>query len=205
MVSGPRLALGWIFVLILMVPLRAVAETGEDWWKTHLRPALLAYDLGEWEQAEMLFMEALEAAWEIGRFSEEYAAVYSNLGNLYRQTGDFARAEHMHQNALSIDQRRLGEDHPDTARHWSRLGFALYQQGKTERAERAFSSALFILKESEFALSEPAYGAAVEVAGYYEEIGEKELAAVARKLAHRIALNVFGPWDPRTKNAAEDL
>jgi len=69
---------------------------------------------------------------------------YSSLASKLSDQGDFQAAERMYRKALEVNQRVLGEDHPDTVKSYYSVADMLEAQGDYEEAERLSRKALEI-------------------------------------------------------------
>jgi tetratricopeptide (TPR) repeat protein len=56
----------------------------------------------------------------------DYGTSLSNLAELYRRMGDYAKAEPLYRQLLAVDKHTLGEAHPDYATDLNNLA-ALYR------------------------------------------------------------------------------
>src|SRR5262249_44534555 len=68
------------------------------------------------------------------------------IGTLYRQIGNFGRAEEMHRAALEIRLKVLGPEDPKVAESLNELGLDLQAETKLPEAERVVAEALAIRK-----------------------------------------------------------
>ncbi len=102
---------------------------------------LFLYRVGRLAQAEVNFRRVLEIA-ESMHQEEWAAAVYGNLGLIYKSRGQLAEAEQMHRKALEIDER-LG-DQEGVAEDYSNLGLVFQSRGKLDEAEQMYRKALEI-------------------------------------------------------------
>ncbi len=55
----------------------------------------------------------------------DVATSYNNLGNVYGDTGEFAKAKDYHERALEIRKEQLGSNHVDVATSYSNLGMCI--------------------------------------------------------------------------------
>ncbi len=60
--------------------------------------------------------------------------------------GKYSESQPLHEKAMEIRRRLLGEDHPDTAKSYENLGMNLYAQGKYAEAEVLLRKAMSILR-----------------------------------------------------------
>ena len=79
-----------------------------------------------------------------GENDRDDAAKLDNLASIYRDQGDFARAEPLYKQALEIQKRVLGENHPDFAASLVLLSGLYEDQGNYARAEPLIEQALEI-------------------------------------------------------------
>ena len=77
-----------------------------------------------------------------GEENPEYAISLSNLGDLYRLAGNYAKAEPLLQQALEIYSRTLSQDHPYFAASLDSLASLYHQTGDYARAEPLYRQVL---------------------------------------------------------------
>jgi tetratricopeptide (TPR) repeat protein len=65
----------------------------------------------------------------------DYAAVLSNLADLYYTQGKYAQAEPLYQRSLAIREKALGLDHPDVATSLERMALLYGKIGREVQAE----------------------------------------------------------------------
>ena len=68
----------------------------------------------------------------------------NNLAGLYRNQGKYIEAEPLYKQALAVDEKALGPDHPETATDLNNLAGLYESQGKYDEAVDAFKKALSI-------------------------------------------------------------
>jgi len=89
-----------------------------------------------------------QTAERVGKEMTNQPAVEAELrtliGRLYRDIGNFDRAEEMNRAALTIDRKLFGPDSPEAAASLNDLGLALMAKNKPSEAERADEEALAI-------------------------------------------------------------
>jgi CHAT domain-containing protein/tetratricopeptide (TPR) repeat protein len=104
---------------------------------------------GHYQQALDLAILVWEWAREVlGENHLLYATSLNNLATLYRDTGDYARAEPLYRQALTIRRQTLGEGHPDYAISLSSLATLYRATGDAARAEPLFRQASNILRQA---------------------------------------------------------
>ena len=70
------------------------------------------------------------------------ATSLNGLADLYREQGKFAEAEALHRQALEMQRKLLGEEHPEVATSLNHLAVVLQHQGKLAEAEQLYRQAL---------------------------------------------------------------
>ena len=89
-----------------------------------------------------------QTAEHVGKEMTNQPAVEAELrtliGRLYREIGNFDRAEEMHRAALAIDRKLFGPDSPEAAASLNDLGLVLMAKNKPSKAEGADGEALAI-------------------------------------------------------------
>src|SRR3546814_7220468 len=100
-----------------------------------------------YDEAEEFYRMAL--AIRRKAFGDEHqltASSLNNLGNLYRDKGEPARAEPLYREAIAIYRTKMGDDHPWTATGIKNLGELLLKMGDSAGAQAQFSEELRIRK-----------------------------------------------------------
>ena len=73
-------------------------------------------DMGQYEKAEPLFLEAKQIREKVlGKLHPDYAASCNNLAILYMDMGQYEKAEPLCLEAKQIREKVLGKLHPDYA------------------------------------------------------------------------------------------
>lgn len=118
------------------------AETDSLSWLFD-RLAMLKVTYGFYQSAIKLGERALKIA--IKSLSEEFVAIQqSNLANIYRELGDYARARELLEAALAADLNFFGADDPHIAVDQSILGMVYEDLGDYTRAQELLEAALAI-------------------------------------------------------------
>jgi tetratricopeptide (TPR) repeat protein len=73
---------------------------------------------------------------------EVQAEMWHTLGNTYRELGDYLKAEEMGREALALNKKLFGNEHPEVASWLNWLGGALFMQGRRAEAEPMLREAL---------------------------------------------------------------
>jgi tetratricopeptide (TPR) repeat protein len=109
------------------------------------------------------------------------------LGNLHRQTRDITRARELAQEAMAIDMRTLGPEHPGIAAHLHNLAALEYDDGKYADGLALVLRGLS-LREQALGANHPSVAHDLDALGTFHDATDaypKALAAYARALAIR--------------------
>ncbi|MBD1996292.1 tetratricopeptide repeat protein [Leptolyngbya sp. FACHB-541] len=110
--------------------------------------ANLYYSQGRYEEAEPLYLRALEISKEqLGENHPDVSNRLNNLASLYHSQGRYEEAKPLLLRALEISKEQLGENHPDIAIWLNNLAGLHRSQGRYEEAEPLLLRALEISKE----------------------------------------------------------
>jgi tetratricopeptide (TPR) repeat protein len=119
----------------------------EDFASTLTNLALLYYSQGRYDQAEPLYLQALELSKRLlGEDHPHVATSLNNLAALYYSQGRYDQAEPLYLQALELSKRLLGEDHPHVAQSLNNLALLYYSQGRYDQAEPLYLQALELRK-----------------------------------------------------------
>jgi tetratricopeptide (TPR) repeat protein len=100
-------------------------------------------------EAEQLLTDALAIAEDFyGKSSLLAAGILSNLGNLYKTTGSFKKAERVFRELKKIHLEVLGPDHPSVALDFNNLGALMVEDGRPEEGEKLLRRALEIFERA---------------------------------------------------------
>ena len=117
-------------------------------WGWHFQNA------GRYGEALPLNNKAVELCEENNLDQHLYAASLNNLGTLLQDMGDLAGARPYYERALTIKEKALGPDHPDTALSLNNLGYLLQAMGNLAEARPYYERALAI-KEAKLGTNHP--------------------------------------------------
>lgn len=107
--------------------------------------ALLHTYLGNYDQAEPLFLRALAIIKGAPELSDHDATAYmGNLGMLYKNQSRLNEAESLYVQVLVINENHFGSNHPLVANNLNDLGAVNFSMGKYDLAESLFRRALKI-------------------------------------------------------------
>jgi eukaryotic-like serine/threonine-protein kinase len=120
------------------------------------------------------------------------AEIEDLVGTLYRQIGNYSRAEEMHRSALAIRRKFLGSDDPRVAESLNELGYELQAEKKTAEAESAFKEALTI-RQQLFGLTNAATATSInDLSTVYRDEGRLNEAEAMAGEALGIRQYLFG-------------
>jgi len=120
----------------------------------------------------------------------------TNLGRLYRQTGDLKGARAALERGLAIRERALGPTHPDVAHSLDNLGYVLLSMGDTAGARARFERALSIRQQA-FGPAHPSVATSLWSLGLVmQRMGKLAEARTDQERALHIREQALGPTHP---------
>ncbi|MGN0187295.1 MAG: CHAT domain-containing protein, partial [Paludibacteraceae bacterium] len=152
------------------------------------------------------YLEAL-AIWKsvYGEQHPAYATSLNNLGSLYSDMGDYAKAERYYLESLSIRKSVLGEQHPDYALSLNNLGWLYSAMGDYSKAERYYLESLSIHK-SVLGEQHPAYATSLNNLGVlYDDMGDYSKAERYYLESLSIHKSVLGEQHPAYATSLNNL
>ncbi|MDJ0733398.1 MAG: tetratricopeptide repeat protein [Nostocaceae cyanobacterium] len=178
----------------------------EDYARSLNNLALLYKSQGKYEQAEPLYLQALELTKSIlGENHPNYARSLNNLAGLYYSQRKYEQAEPLFLQALELTKSILGENHPDYARSLNNLAGLYSDQGKYEQAEPLFLQALELTK-SILGENYPDYARSLNnLAGLYKSQGKYEQAEPLFLQALELTKSILGENHPDYANSLNNL
>jgi tetratricopeptide (TPR) repeat protein len=124
---------------------------------------------------------------------------------LYQDVGDYAKAEPLLQEALGIQRKVLGPEHPDTANSLNNLGLLYKDTGDYAKAEPLYQEALRIRQK----VLEPEHPDTAQslnnLGGLYQAMGEYAKAELLYQEALQIYQKALGPEHPETAATIDNL
>jgi CHAT domain-containing protein/tetratricopeptide (TPR) repeat protein len=139
----------------------------------------LEYKNGHYQEALSYIKLATDAARKLENSDSLYATSLTNLGDLHREFGNNTEAEECFNEALSIQQKTLGETHSDCAKTLTALVLIYIDEGKFDIAESYSLDAIYIHKKNKGKESVGYAVALNNLALLYYNIGKNEAAEVA--------------------------
>jgi tetratricopeptide (TPR) repeat protein len=207
--AGPReLAPHWVN-LALILWMRQDYETAEKLYQQSLLflddPTLLAdtlrsyatllETLGQREESEARYQQALDIyrSYDVPVFN--IAAVLANLAELRKGAGDLVEAEALNREALALVEKRLGRSSARAAQIMSNLAALLALAGRPDEAAALAEEALEVRRKI-FGEDNPVLGLTLNVlAGVQQQRGDLQLAAQTYSQALAILRAHLGPQD----------
>lgn len=175
-------------------------------FKTLIRAQKLAHIIGDYESALSFGLEAQKTAiTEYGEESAEYANSINNLGGVYQKQENYEKAEELYQQALDINKKIFGDNHPATAYILNNLGGVYQTQEQYKKAEPLLHESFEIRKNL---LGEDHPDTAMSLnnlAGLYQAQGQYKKAGQFFNQALAIHQDVFGEKHPETANSLNNL
>lgn len=137
----------WIVQRTIELALRMGLEGSETWATTLINCATAMRAAKQYDQAEDLYMQALQCAENVYPPKDRrIAALHNNLSMLYQETGKAEASEHELREAMRI--LREASDNPSTdidlASSCTNLALTLLDEGKTDNAHAYADEALAI-------------------------------------------------------------
>ena len=131
----------------------------------------------------------------ISIYGEEHAAVatsYNNLGNVYRDLGQYNEAKEYQEKALVVYKKICGEEHAAVATSYGNLGTVYYDLGQYNEAKEYQEKALVIRKKiygEEHAAVATSYG---NLGTVYSDLGQYNEAKEYQEKALLIKKKIYG-------------
>ncbi len=161
----------------------SAGATPEERWNTYNTAATRALAAKQFDQAERLYVAAINEAKTLGPVDLRLAAAYNNLGVLYVQERRFEDADKLYAAALAIRKKVLGDDNPQVAQSLGNVGFLRMAQGRLQDAEPMFKHSLEILEKA-FGKDDPRLSATLS--NYAQLLHQLKRDKEAEKLEERI-------------------
>ena len=152
--------------------------------------------MGQYTEAEQWDNEAVRLGLEIyGKESPELAIPFTNLAALYRDQGEYARAEELGRRALRLTSDQETAAPAALAHVLGTLGGILYYRGKLPEAEAILLQTIQIAKKLPLS-SEILPGALTNLAGVYAKAGRKSDALATFQEAYTLCSKAGGSNNP---------
>jgi tetratricopeptide (TPR) repeat protein len=170
------------------------------------RLATLYYSQGRYEDAEPLYVQALELSKRLlGENHPDVATSLNNLAGLYKSQGRYEDAEPLYVQALELSKRLLGENHPDVATSLNNLALLYESQGRYEDAEPLYVQALELSKRL-LGENHPDVATSLNnLAGLYKSQGRYEDAEPLYVQALELSKRLLGENHPDVATSLNNL
>jgi tetratricopeptide (TPR) repeat protein len=187
-------------------------QTRREWAERTVRAVNLAFpdvtDVALWEQCERYLPHALACAALIEQWDmalPEAAKLLNNSGDYLTVRAQYEQAEPLYQRALTIWERVLGPEHPNTAASLFSLASLYDDQSKYEQAELLYLRAHAIW-ERVLGPEHPNTAASLNnLAELYRKQGKYKQAEPLYQRALTIYERVLGPEHPSTATSLNNL
>jgi tetratricopeptide (TPR) repeat protein len=114
------------------------AATGHALWSL----GMLRHQQGQISQAEELYVRSLAILKSSNAPETDVSPVLNDLASAYVSNQQWARAKQAYEQALEIDRRVLGDDHPKVAFRLQNLAIVAQYMGELQEAETLYRDAL---------------------------------------------------------------
>ncbi|MBK7344857.1 MAG: CHAT domain-containing protein [Saprospiraceae bacterium] len=167
--------------------------------------AIVYKELGEYEQAESLYLEAREIFEKsTGKEDRSYASTVLNLGVLYYIMGHYDKAEIFLLESLTIFEHLLGKDHPIYSYNLGNLGSLYWVMGQYDKAEPFYLETKAI-RENHSAMNIRNMQKSLINLGYCETMGQYEKVEPLYLEAKSILERSLGMDHPSYARVLEEL
>ena len=141
-----------------------------------------------------IYEKCFKLKWQSPKPEEDLqtSAILNGLGHVCLELGNYKKGEELHEKALRIRRKLLGESNKLTADSYNALGVAYHGEGIYEKALENFERAMELYEKLYGVDNKHTALAYNNVAGSYCLLGKHEKALELRKLALDIKIKVFG-------------
>lgn len=170
--------------------------------------ALLYYSIGRYEDAESLYLKAMEIYRKGpgGEEHPEFATSLNNLAVLYRKISRYLDAEPLYLKAVEIRRKALGEEHPRFAQSLSNLAMLYYSIGRYVDAEPLYLKAIEIYRKLPDCEENPSFATSLNNLGLlYDSMGRYSNAELQYLKAIEIRRRIFGEEHPSFATSLNNL
>ncbi len=189
-----------------------MAEAEQKRWSEQLIRAMNEVfprlEFENWSACLRLIPQAKESVELIERFGIETdfaARLLNRAGQLLWELGRYAEAEPLYECALGINERALGEEHPDTAQSLNNLAGLYESQGRYTKAEPLYERALGI-RERALGAEHPSTATSLNnLALLYRSQGRYAEAEPLQKRDLEITERALGGEHPDTATSLNNL
>jgi CHAT domain-containing protein len=168
--------------------------------------ATLYYEMGQYEKAEHLYLEAKQIREKVlGKLHPDYANSCDNLASLYMDIVQYKKAEQLYLEAKQIREKVLGKLHPDYATNCNDLASLYSEMGQYEKAEQLYLEAKQIREEILGKLHPDYASSCNNLAVLYDEMGQYGKAEQLYLEAKQIQEKVLGKLHPQYAYTCNNL
>lgn len=163
------------------------------------------YNKGDYDNAINYLRKALNVFIQVDTELPNTATAYNNIGLVYDAQGDLDTALKYYNKALTIQQKILGEKHPDIAIYYINIGAVYYHQSNFNQALHYYNKALIIMSEilgKEHPSTATCYN---NMGSVYNRKGNYDSALTFYNKALIIFEKVLGKEDIKTANSYNNI
>ena len=168
--------------------------------------AKFLYVYGLYNEAEPIYLRLIFLREKLyGKEHVDTATSYNDIGGLYDNQGNYAKALEYHRKALDIRKRVLGPNHPDTAVSYAWFGFNYDSQGDYAKALEYYEKASAIWERvlgPNHPYTVKSYG---NIGIVYDKQGDYAKALEYYGKALDIRKRVLGPDNPDTASSYNNI
>ncbi|XP_046847655.1 uncharacterized protein LOC124441248 isoform X6 [Xenia sp. Carnegie-2017] len=150
--------------------------------------------MGEYEKAKDFYERAIEIETRtFGLDHVDIAAMYNNLGSVYRDMGEYEKAKDFYERAIELETKAFGPDHVNIATTYNNLGLVYRDMGEYEKAKDFYERAMKIETKA-FGPDHVNIATTYNNLGsVYRDMGEYEKAKDFYERTIEIKTKAFGP------------
>ena len=128
-----------------------------------------------------------------------------NIGEYFLRTGKYNEAEAACQQALQLNQKVLGTEHPSTLDSMNSLAVVLYRQGRYDEAEAAHRQTLQLMQKVLGTEHPSTLGSMHNLALVLDSQGRYDEAEVAHRQTLQLKQKILGTEHPNTLDSMNSL
>ena len=165
----------------------------------------LLFHLQDFEAAEKVLRQAIAAGEALDPQSDAVAAVYNQLGLMYRDWGRYEQELRAMQRAAEIDRERLGADHPDAAITRANLTLPMIRARQWSQAERELRNVGAVFRQA-FGEDHPAVATIDNnLCAFLGDMGRYDEALDACMASFAVRERILDPRDPKLLSSMFNL
>lgn len=150
--------------------------------------------LGNYPKSIEIFEKCFKIKWQNPKPEDDLqtSSILSGLGNVVLELGNYKKGEELHEKALLIRRKILGENHKLTADSYNSLGVAFHGQEIYEKAVENFEIAMELYERLLGVNNKSTALAYFNAAGGHCLLGHHEKALELKRLVLEIRVSLYG-------------